>query len=147
MDLPRLSRRTLIAGTTVIATLAAAAFAAKSGLVSRSTSLARAIAGGRLRSISLPTAEMEDWMAAVGAEFDIAYTRMRLAGVRALDGSGDRPAGLRRRGFVAVFELPQGESLPGELVYRIAHRSYGAFDIYLSQPADTRLNQMIAVFN
>jgi hypothetical protein len=137
----------LFGGFAAAGVLAVAAFAAKTNIVSRSTSLARAILGGRVRSIALPTAEMEDWMAAVGAEFDIAYTRMRLAGVRALDGSGERPAGLRSRAFVAIFTLPEGESLPGELVYRIANRSYGAFDIYLSQPADNRLNQMMAVFN
>ena len=146
--LPLWSRRALFGGVAAAGAFAGVVMAAKNtALVTRSTSLARAIFGGRVRSIALATAEMEDWMAAVGAEFDIGYTRIRLAGIRALADGGERPAGLRRRGFIAVFNLPQGEAMPGNLVYRIANPTYGAFDIFLAEPADNRLNQMIAVFN
>ena len=137
----------MFGGVAAAGALAAAMAAKNSAFVTRSASLARAIFGGRVRSVALATAEMEDWMAAVGAEFDIAYTRMCLAGVEALAEPGVRPAGLRRRGFVAVFTLPQGETLPGNLTYRIAHRSYGAFDIFLAEPSDDRLDRMTAVFN
>ncbi len=86
-------------------------------------------------------------MAEVGAEFEIAYTRMRLAGVRALPTAGARPPEIRQRPFIAVFDLPQGEALPGNLVYRIANRAYPAFDVFLAEPDDGRLNRMLAIFN
>ena len=142
------SRRNLLAGLAAVGTFAVVAMAAKNSRIARSSSLRSISGGGSLtRPASLATAEIEHWMAEVGSWFDIGYTRMRLAGVRALPVEGTRPAELRQRPFIAVFDLPQGEALPGNLVYRIANQRYPAFDIYLAEPDDQRLNRMLAVFN
>ena len=143
----RLSRRNLLAGVAALGAFAVVAMAAKSSRTARSLSLRSTSGGARARPASLATAEIEHWMAEVGSQFDIAHTRMRLAGVRALPAEGTRPAELRQRPFIAVFDLPQGEALPGNLVYRIANQAYPAFDIYLAEPSDQRLHRMLAVFN
>lgn len=142
-----LSRRNLIAGFAAVGAFAAVAMAAKSGRIARSSSLRGTTTGGRSRPASLATAEIEHWMAEVGSEFDIVHTRMRLSGVRALPADGERPAELRQRPFIAVFDLPQGEALPGNLLYNIVNRHYPAFDIYLAEPGDQSLHRMLAIFN
>ena len=143
----RLSRRDLLAGFAAVGAFAVVAMAAKNSHIVRSTSLRRTATNTRSRPASLATAEIEHWMAEVGSDFDIAHTRMRLSGVRALTAEGPRPAELRQRPFVAVFDLPRGEALPGNLLYRIAHQAYPAFDIYLAEPDDRSLHRMLAVFN
>jgi len=143
-----LSRRKMLAVIAAAGTLAAIAMAAKNtSAFQRSTSLARPGSFGRVRPASLATAEIEYWQAEVGSDFDIAHTRMRLAGVRALEVAGARPPEIRQRPFIAVFELPQGEVLPGNLVYRIANRYYPEFDIFLAEPDGSSLDRMLAVFN
>jgi hypothetical protein len=143
----RLSRRDLLAGFAAVGAFAAVAMAAKNSRITRSSSLRGTATGTRSRPASLATAEIEHWMAEVGSDFDIAHTRMRLSGVRALAAEGTRPAELRQRPFIAVFDLPQGEALPGNLLYHIANRNYPAFDIYLSEPGDQSLHRMLAIFN
>jgi hypothetical protein len=145
----RLSRRNLLGGLAVAGGLAAVAMAAsKTAIVSRSTSLARAVLGGRARRVALASAEMEDWQAAVGMNFGIAdYLTMRLIGVRPLNSDGDRPAGLRRTAFVAVFELPAYEQLPGDLVYTISNPTYGAIDLFLSECAERNPHRLKAIIN
>ncbi len=143
----RLSRRDLLAGVTAIGAFAVVAMAAKKSQLARSSSLRSSASSARSRPDSLATAEIEHWMAEVGSLFDIAHTRMRLSGVRALTTEGPRPPELRQRPFIAVFDLPQGEALPGNLLYRIAHQRYPAFDIYLAEPDDQRLHRMLAIFN
>ena len=142
-----LSRRNLLAGFAAVGAFAVVAMAAKNSRIARSSSLRSTSGGARTRPASLATAEIEHWMAEVGSWFDIAHTRMRLAGVRALPVEGARPAEVRQRPFIAVFDLPQGEAMPGNLVYRIANQAYPAFDVYLAEPGDQSLHRMLAVFN
>ena len=144
-----MSRRNMLVGLAAAGVIGAIAMAAKTGGgETGSTDAAASGAGGSTRPASLATAEIEHWMAEVGASFDIAFTRMRLAGVTPLEIEGaPRPANLRQRPFVAVFDLPQGQTLPGNLVYRIVTRNYPAFDIFLDEPAPTALRRMRAVFN
>lgn len=143
----RMSRRDLLAGFAAVGAFAVVAMAAKKSGMTRSPSLRGSKAGTRSRPASLATAEIEHWIAEVGSHFDIGHTRMRLSGVRPLPAEGPRPAEVRQRPFIAVFDLPLGEALPGNLLYRIAHQAYPAFDIYLAEPDDQSLHRMLAVFN
>ncbi len=147
--LGRLSRRNLLGGLAAVGALAAAAIAAKNNaVVGRSTSLARAILGGRSRPVSLATAEMADWQAAVGMNFGIAdYLTMRLIGVRSYGPAGDRPPGVRRQGFVAVFELPAFEQLPGDLIYTVSNPTYGAIELFLSECAERNPRRLKAILS
>lgn len=94
---------------------------------------------------ALARAEREQWSAQVGSTFDVAGQTLRLAGVRPLPSEGERPAGLRRQGFLAVFDVVGGGGLPGDLVYDLASRRHGALSLFLSATDDTA--RMIAVIN
>ena len=143
-----LSRRNMIVGAAATAVAATVALAASNrSIARRSGGFVRWVMNQRLRPASLATAEMEHWMAEVGADFEIGFTRMRLVGVQPLPLVGDRPEGLRRRPFVAIFDLPQGESYPGNIVHRVHNARYPAFDIFFAEPTLERLNRMTAVFN
>lgn len=142
-----LSRRNLLGGFALAGALGAIAMAAKnSALVTRSTSLARSVLGGRPRSVSLATAEMVDWQGAVGMNFGIAgYLTMKLIGVRSFGPADERPTGVRRQAFVAVFELPAFEQLPGDLIYTVSNPTYGAIDLYLTECAERNPRRLKAV--
>ena len=142
-----LSRRALMAGAgALVVTAAAATTAAQWGRVDPISRKMRALLRLRPRPVSLATAEVEDWMAASGTQFRVAGYRLRLAGVRRLQ-TGGRPAGLRQRPFVAVFDLLSRARLPGDLIYTIAHPNYGSFDIFLTHaPRPWFPRRMHAVF-
>ncbi len=139
------SRRNLIAGVAAAGVIAALAVAVKNpAAIGDSGSLIRdTFTGGR--SASLATAEREAWQAAVGSDFAVGHTRMRLAGVRPLPRGGARPANLRQNPFIAVFELPMGQALPGNLVYSVRTARVPAFDMFLSQSNEA--GRLLAVFN
>jgi hypothetical protein len=141
----RVSRRNLLAGLAAGGVIAALAVAVKNpAAIERSGSLVRdALSGGRAGSLA--TAERDVWRAAVGSDFSIGHTRMRLAGVRPLPRGGARPANLRQNPFIAVFELPMGQSLPGNLVYTARTARSAAFEIFLSESSDA--GRLLAVFN
>lgn len=144
-----LSRRGVIGIFAAIGGLAAVAMAAKnSAIVTRSTSLARSILGGRTRRVSLATGDMADWQAAVGMNFGIAdYLTMKLIGVRSLGPAETRPAGVRRQAFVAVFELPAFEQLPGNLIYSVSNPTYGAIDLFLTECEERNPHRLKAIIS
>jgi len=100
--------------------------------------------------LSLANAGYEEWMAQVGAIFSIGGgTSMRLAGVEAFAAGGTRPISLARdRAFMAVFDLVNGATMAGDLIYTANHPQYGPFQIFLAASSDPRTpSRMIAVFN
>jgi hypothetical protein len=96
--------------------------------------------------LPLASAEQGEWEAQVGTVFTAAGGRsLRLAGVRPLESSGVRPAGLRRRAFLAVFDVAGGLAMAGHTIHSLTHPQYGAMELFLS-PSDTPA-RMYAVFN
>jgi len=100
--------------------------------------------------LSLANAGYDEWMDQVGSVFSLGGgTSMRLAGVEPFAASGTRPIILPRdRAFMAVFEVLNGGSMAGDLIYTANHPQYGAFPVFLSASSDPRRpSRMIAVFN
>ena len=147
MDSPatRVSRRHLLAGVAAVGVVAALAVAVRNpAALERSGGLIADALTGR-PSLSLATAEREDWQHTVGATFAIAHTRMRLAGVRPLPRTGPRPADVRQHPFLAVFELADGQALTGNLVYTVSTARSVEFELFLSESSDA--GRLLAVFN
>lgn len=140
-----ISRRNLLAGMAAGGVIAALAVAVKNpGTIGGSGSLAGGPLGAS-RPGGLATAERSAWQAAVGSDFTIGHTRMRLAGIRPLPRHGARPANLRQSPFIAEFELPLGQSLPGNLLYSVRAARSAAFDIFMSEAGQA--GRLLAVFN
>jgi hypothetical protein len=140
-----LSRRNLLAGLAAGGVVAALAVAIKyPAAVQGSGNLIRDTLAGR-RSHALATAEREAWQAAVGSDFTAGHARLRLAGVRPLPRGGPRPASVRQYPFIAVFDLPRGQSLPGNLLYTVRTARVPAFDVFLSETGSA--GRLLAVFN
>ncbi len=98
--------------------------------------------------VSLAHADMTEWSELAGSLFRTdSGAELRLAGVEPLPSSGARPAGLRERAFVAVFEVARGVSLPGDLIHRMRRRGGPSFDIYLAAADAAAPRRMHAVFN
>jgi hypothetical protein len=141
------SRRNLLVG------LGGAAIAAMVALpLVRSTGSDRArriLAANPLtrRFVSLVHAEQDEWTAQVGATFAaVGGYRLRLAGVEPLPSAGDRPAEVTRQSaFLAVFDVLDGKSMAGDLIYAVSHPEYGAMPLFLS--ASARPGRMVALFN
>jgi hypothetical protein len=98
------------------------------------------------RFLSFAYAEQTEWAAQVGSVFTApgGYT-LRLAGVEPLQSAGERPAGLRRRAFLAVFDVAGGLAMAGDTIYTLTHPQYGATEVFLTLtdvPGRT-----VAVFN
>ena len=98
--------------------------------------------------LSLADGTMAEWQAQVGSTFAVGGgTTMRLAGVRAMSSSGERPLSVTRRSaFAAYFDVLGGRSLPGELIYTVSHPQYGPLQIFLSE-SGAAPRRMLAVFN
>lgn len=96
-------------------------------------------------AVPLATATQEQWAAQVGQVFEVAGQTMRLAGVRALPSLGARPASVRQRGFLAVFDLAGGSALASDLIYDLSHRVHGQLSLFLT--ATDSPSRMHAVFN
>lgn len=136
----RISRRTLLAGLAV-----AMATNACSGSPSGSNGSPSSSAP---LSVPLATAEMEAWVAAAGSQFNTAGYTLQLAGVEPLRLVGTRPAQLRQQPFIAIFDVPVGGNMPGNLIYRIFHRSIPTFDIFLTEASSPAYpTRMYALFN
>ncbi len=142
----RLTRRNLLGGFAAAGVIAALAVAIKNPAgVQGAGSRIREAFDGRPRRPSLATAESAQWQEAVGSDFAIGHTRMRLAGVRPLPKTGPRPSTVRQNPFIAVFELPLGQTLPGNLTYSVRTARSSAFNIFLSESSEAR--RLLAVFN
>jgi hypothetical protein len=109
----------------------------------------RVLAGNRFtrRFLSLATAGQAEWAAQVGSVFTAeGGYRLRLAGVRPLASSGARPPEVARRSaFVAVFDVLNGMTMPGEMIYNLRHGDYGRLPVFLNASDEPR--RMLAVFN
>ena len=141
------SRRNIllgVAGAAVAAVVSAPLWQPDAGQRTR-----RLLAGNPFtrRFLSLAHAEQAEWAAQVGSTFTAeGGYRLRLSGVRPLPSSGVRPSeAWRERAFVAVFEVMNGMTMPGDLIYRLNHSQYGALPVFLNASGDP--GRMLAVFN
>jgi len=143
-------RNMLIAGGGAVAAIGA--FAA-SPLANPLTAKARELVASQSwarRFLSLAGGGYEEWQALVGSTFSLGGgSTMRLSGVQPLASTGDRPLAVTRRAaFQAVFDLPRGQSLAGDLIYTATHSQYGPFQVFLSASAGAGMPaRMTAVFN
>lgn len=143
----RPSRRTVVAGVAAAGTLAAVGIATSEGVVPLGADGPGAALFGSRATAPLMAGEIDLWQTAIGDSFGIASTSMRLIGVEPLASPGARPAGLRRRGFIAVFELSAFAQLPGNLIYTISSAGHGTFDLYLVEGTGRFANRLKAVLN
>ena len=99
------------------------------------------------RFLSLAHAEQAEWETLAGSVFTAGGGyRLRLAGVRPLATSGERPPEAWRDGaFVAVFEVMNGMTMPGDLIHTLSHGQYGRLPVFLTVSGDA--GRMLAVFN
>lgn len=99
------------------------------------------------RFLSLASAGYGEWLEQVGSVFTVAGGyRIKLAGVRPLPSEGERPLHVGRdQAFLAVFEVMDGGTMAGDLIYTANHPQYGSLPIFLSESATP--NRMHAVFN
>jgi hypothetical protein len=147
-----LSRRGLIAALGGAATVGAALLAApyRAMIQRRVTNLVR---GQPILSsffTSLADASVEQWSEQVGSIFSVGGgATLKLVGVTALSSPGPRPAGVgRSRAFLAKFDVQNGGTMAGDLIYAASHPRYGAFRIFLSASPDPLLpHRMTALFN
>jgi hypothetical protein len=138
------SRRNVVLGATGM--LAVAAAFTSSGLKPLVPNGARRMLGMRpAGAVELASATHDLWAAQVGQTFTIAGQTLRLAGIRALPSPGARPASLRQRGFLAVFDVAGGATLPGDLIYELSHRLHGELSLFLT--ATDTPSRVHAVFN
>lgn len=98
---------------------------------------------------SLATAEMDAWAARTGSVFQTnTGSELRLSGIVPLPSKGARPAALRDRAFLAVFDVVSGAAVAGGLIYRVATAGSDPFDIHLDQAGVPEFPaRMHAVFN
>ena len=99
------------------------------------------------RFLSLANAEQGEWAQQVGSEFRVeGGYRLKLAGIESSRSIGERPQQVtRRRGFIAVFDVLDGASMAGDLIYSASHSQYGSLPLFLS--ASGSPSRMFAIFN
>lgn len=141
-----LGRRNVLFG---LAAAAAAAIVAVPLLKPAAGDRARRLMAGNpltRRFVSLAHAEQAQWTEQVGATFTAeGGYRLRLAGVEPLLSQGARPAGTRANAFAAVFDVLDGMTMAGDMIYMARHAQYGAMPLFLSASASP--SRMFAVFN
>jgi hypothetical protein len=146
-----LSRRKLLVGLGAVATTAAALITPlRTAVETTARNLVRNQPAMRRMLLSLADAGYDEWVDQIGSIFTLAGgTSLKLIAVSPLNSAGTRPAGVgRASAFVAKFDVQNGGSLPGDLIYAASHPSYGAFRIFMSTPTDPKLrHRMTAVFN
>ena len=139
----KLSRRHVVAGAAGLGVVALAANAvtrAPTGPAQTSTT------ASFVERRPLIQATRADWETQIGTIFRVVGGyRMRLTGTRAFYNAENRPAGVRRRGFMAVFEVLDGKTMTGDLIYGMWQREYGGMQLFLSNSGDSRI--MHALFN
>ena len=93
---------------------------------------------------------ISDWQALAGATFQATGGfALGLAGVRPLESGGSRPPDLgRASAFLALFDVLDGQDMPGDLIYAMSTAGVGPLDVFLSRaPTAEFPNRMHAVFN
>jgi hypothetical protein len=147
-----LSRRKLLVGAGGVAAVAIAVKESPFGAVVDRTArdIARREPLLRGSMLSLAQAGYEEWTDQVGSIFNVGGgDSLKLVGVAPFESTGARPVGLARdRAFLAKFDVQNGGSMAGDLIYTVVHPQYGAMQVFLSASSDPRLpNRMNAVFN
>lgn len=137
-----LSRRTVVTGlaaTGVLAAYVATRGAGEPEVAVQATGQGRALAVG----------EIDQWSRMVGTRFQASGYRLALAGVRPLASSGRRPANVaRQKAFLAVFDVLDGQDMPGNMIHSMSAAGRGALDVFLTSAASTEFpRRMHAVFN
>ena len=147
-----LSRRKLLVGMGAAATAAAAIEISPLGnnVATTTRNLVRSQPILSRLLLSLANAGYDEWLDQVGSTFLVGGgTRLKLIAVNAYPTLGERPAGFARdRAFLAKFDVQDGGTMAGDLIYTATHPQYGAFQLFLSASSDPALPQrMTALFN
>ena len=147
-----LSRRRLLIGLGAVATAAAAIVRKPLGPVvaTRVRELVRAQPVLTRLLISLADADFLEWRDQIGTNFAVAGgVNMTLVSLIGMAVPGYRPADLSRpAAFMALFDVQNGATLAGDLIYTVNPLRYGPFQIFLSSSSDPNLpHRMTAVFN
>ena len=103
-----------------------------------------------IRGQALARGGIGDWERLAGGIFQVtAGFRLRLAGVRPLESGGARPPDLgRASAFLALFDVLDGQDMPGDLIYTMSTTGLGPLDVFLSRaPTAEFPHRMHAVFN
>ncbi|HMG45879.1 MAG TPA: hypothetical protein VK614_00260 [Allosphingosinicella sp.] len=99
------------------------------------------------RMLTLANAGYAEWMETVGSTFSGGGYAMLLIGVEALNSDGQRPLGLRDRAFALHFNVLNGGTMAGNLIYTVSHPEYGPLQMFLSPHDPATPSRMLAVFN
>jgi hypothetical protein len=147
-----LSRRKLLIAVGGVATLAVAFMASpfRSTIGATARNLVRQQPTLRRMMLSLGDAGYGEWTDQVGSTFLVGGgTNLKLVAVSALASGGARPANLGRdSAFIAKFDVQNGGTMAGDLIYTALHPQYGAFQLFLSGSSDPSLpHRMTAIFN
>ena len=147
----RVSRRNMlfVGGSAIVATVAFAAEPVRR-LVTQPTTEVPSGTRPPVTGGSLATAGYDVWLSKVGTTFAIGGGQtMVLAGVRALQSGGIRPANLARSSaFAAFFDPVGGVELAGDLIYSASPSGSAPLSIFLTASGDRRTpSRMLAVFN
>jgi hypothetical protein len=147
-----LSRRKLLVGLGGVAAGAVALMAApfRAVIAVSTRQLVSSQPALRRLLLSLADAGYDEWLDQVGSVFVLGGgTSMKLVAVTAFDAVGARPASLGRdRAFIAKFDVQNGGTMAGDLIYTATNARYGAFQIFLSGSNDPNMqHRMTAVFN
>jgi len=147
-----LSRRRLLLGLGAMATAAAAIVSKplRTLVLTRSRELVRAQPVLSRLLISLADADFLEWRDQIGTNFAVGGgANMKLVSLIGLAVPGPRPPDLgRSQAFMALFDVQNGGTLAGDLIYTVSPLRYGPFQIFLSASTDPNLpHRMTAVFN
>ena len=147
-----LSRRKLVVTGAALAAGAVALMASpiRRVVVAATRNLVRSQPALRRMMLSLADAGYEEWLEQVGSIFMFgAGTSVKLVAVTPFSTSGTRPASLGRdRAFMAKFDVQNGGTMAGDLIYTAVHPQYGAFRIFLTASSDPGMaHRMTALFN
>jgi len=144
---PSHSRRNILLGLTGIAVAGIVATARLFPSAEQRTR--RILASNPLtrQFLSLADAEQAEWARQVGSVFSVdGGYRLKLLGIQPLPSLGARPADVtRERAFAAVFQVLDGATMAGDLIYSASHSQYGGLPLFLSVTDSP--SRMIAVFN
>jgi hypothetical protein len=147
-----LSRRRLLIGLGGAATAAAAIVKTPLGpvIATRVRELVRTQPVLSRMLISLADADFLEWRDQIGTSFALGGgTNMKLVSLIGMAVPGPRPANLgRSQAFMALFDVQNGATMAGDLIYTVSPLRYGPFQIFLSASSDPSLpHRMSAVFN
>jgi len=147
-DLTLSRRHTLVALGGAAVTAGAVLAASRTTLLGQSSGGSTSSTTTSRTTVNLATAGYDTWLAQVGTKFSSAggYS-LKLSGITALNSTGARPAGLRDRAFALTFDLAQGMTMAGDLIYTVSHPQYGPLQLFLSATGPQTPSRMLAVLN